>query len=66
MIRTIKDVECSQFTPGSHWIYGAEYYGYDITVEYPEQLDVLDDDELLELASEDVDTDVPRVWHVES
>ncbi len=49
MRRTI-EVESSQFSPRSYWVPGAEYYAEDVTVEYPDELDTLEDNELLEMA----------------
>lgn len=51
MVRTIQ-LECSQFSEGAYWVYGAEYFAVDADVDYPAELDVLSDDELETLASE--------------
>jgi len=50
MRRTI-EIETSQFStnPTKRWI-GTEYLVEDIIIDYPEDLDLLDDDELCELA----------------
>lgn len=52
MRRTI-EIETSQFStsPTKRWDYGLECYVEDAVVEYPDELDHLDDDELLEMAS---------------
>ena len=50
MRRTI-EIESSQFSPRAYWVPGAEYYEELATVEYPDELDSLEDDELLEMAS---------------
>lgn len=48
MIRTIQE-ECSFFTKGGYWDYGIEGYVVDVKVEYPEELDNLEDWELYDL-----------------
>ena len=51
MQRTIT-IETSQFSnnPTKRWEYEPEIYVEDIIIEYPESLDYLDDNDLLELA----------------
>jgi len=51
MKRTI-ECECSSATPGAQWKYGGEYYYVTSVIEYPDELDVLEDDELEVLANE--------------
>lgn len=53
MRRTI-EIETSQFSnsPTKRWV-GLEYLVEDAIVEYPDELDYLDDNELLEMADND-------------
>ncbi len=50
MRRTI-EIESSQFSPRAYWVPGAEHHAELATVEYPDELDSLEDDDLLEMAS---------------
>lgn len=49
MKRTIQE-ECTQFTDSAYWVNGSEYYAIDVVVEYPDELDSLEDWELEKLA----------------
>ena len=61
MRRTI-EIETSWFdTAPKRWSFGCDGYVTDVIVEYPEQLDTLENDELLELA----DGNDPAVFYVE-
>lgn len=60
MIRVIPE-ECSFFTEGGRWDYGIEGYVVDVTVEYPEELDSLEDHELYDL----IDAGDMRVRYVD-
>ncbi len=53
MRRTI-EIESSQFSPKAYWVPGAEYYEELATVEYPDELDDLEDDDLLEMATNEL------------
>jgi len=59
MQRTI-EIESSQFSPNSYWVYGGEYFAEKTTIEYPAELDSLSDDDLLDLADEEMED----VWYV--
>ena len=43
-------IESSQFSPGSYWSFGFDGYAEDGELEYPDELDELDDEKLMELA----------------
>ena len=47
-------IETSAYSdsPTKRWLYGAEIWVEDVAIEYPDELDYLGDDELLELADE--------------
>jgi hypothetical protein len=51
MMRRTIEVETSQFStnPTKRWV-GQDYLVEDVTFEYPDELDTLDDEELLEMA----------------
>lgn len=53
MRRTIA-IETSYFSesPTKRWCYGSDCWEEDVIVEYPEELDHLDDEELLDMADE--------------
>lgn len=59
MIRTI-EIETSMFDPNptKRWSYGCDGYVVDVTVEYPDKMDDLSDDDLLEFADDDDDEGV--------
>jgi hypothetical protein len=56
MKRTIT-VETSYYStnPTKRWSYGGDYWEEDVTLEYPEELDHLDDNELCEKADNEQD-----------
>jgi len=62
MRRTIQ-IETSQFDPDGYWVLGSEYFAVDVTIEYPETMDWMDDDELDEKAADD---EIDYVYYVNS
>jgi hypothetical protein len=51
-MRRTFEIETSQFDPNKKgWSFGCDYWVADATVEYPDELDELSDDELGEMAS---------------
>jgi hypothetical protein len=52
-MQRIIQIETSQFDPAGYWVPGSEYFAADVTIEYPETMDWMEDDELDESAEDD-------------